>query len=452
VPVGAEPVAEPTLSVARGTAYGLVADATTVVSALVVSIIVARFLGPANRGVYALALLVTTLVAIVGDMGMSTSGIVFAANRRLPLNQLHGMAAGVAVAVAVVAGTLLLSFDDWLTRTVLKGVGREELWLVAIGVAPMLYVQVVTAMLTGLGRLGILATLRTAAAVVTPVVMLAVVWASGGDPTWAVAGWLAVALLLTVPMAVLAVRALGAPVLPSVATARTVLGFGLRAWIGTISHHGYLRTDVLFISARLGPADVGQYSLSSVLAERIALVGSAVYGAGAGRVGGGDRRAAEDLVARLVRMLLLVIVPVAVLLAALSWILIPLAFGPDFRPAVVPFVLLLPGTVCLTIWYVVSLFIVAALHRPGATTVIQGTALLAGVPLYWLAVGEWGMTGAAVVSSCIYSAVLTAGVVLFRRSRSSPTAHLLPRSADVRMVWGKAQEVLARAPWRTRHA
>jgi O-antigen/teichoic acid export membrane protein len=281
--------------------------------------------------------------------------------------------------------------------------------------------------------------------------MLAVLWISGGSPFWAVVGWLVTMLFLAVPLAVVATSRMGVPHAPSAAQARTLLGFGLRAWVGTMSHHGYLRTDVLFISARLGPAAVGQYSLASVLAERISIVGSAVYAASASRVGGGDRLLAEELVARLVRLLIVVMVPLVVVLGLLSWILIPAAFGSDFRPAVLPFVLLLPGTAALTLYYVLGLFIVAALERPTLTTAVQGIALLVSLPLYWVAVGEWEMTGAAIVSSTVYGSVLAAGVLIFRRYRSSAAARLLPHAEDVRQARAMIGDALARSG-RLRHA
>jgi O-antigen/teichoic acid export membrane protein len=443
-PIASADAREPHLSVARGTAYGLVADAATVVSGLVVAVVVARFLGPENRGIYALAVLVASLVAIVGDVGMSTSGIVFGANHRVPLRHLHGTAVLLSLAVAALTALAVLGVGDWLTSRLLRGVTTDELWLVVIAVVPLLYAQVVAAMLTGLGRLRSLSIIRVGAAVGTPLVLLAAVWASAGSPYWAIVGWLGGTLLLAAPMAVVATRYMGPPTPPSPTEARTLFGFGGRAWIGTMSHHGYLRTDVLFISARLGPASVGQYSLAAVLAERISLIGSAVYNSGASRVGSGDRAMAEALVARLVRLLVVAIVPLVVLLGFLSWILIPAAFGEDFRPAIVPFVLLLPGTAALTIWYVLGLFIVAALERPGVTTMIQGGAMLISLPLYWIAVGEWGMTGAAIVSSGIYISVLTAGVLIFRRHRSGPGAHLSPRGEDVRQSLAFARDALSR--------
>ena len=57
------------------------------------------------------------------------------------------------------------------------------------------------------------------------------------------------------------------------------MSFGLRGYVGTVAHQGFLRVDVFFISARSGPGQVGIYSLASVFAEQISLLGKAVYGA-----------------------------------------------------------------------------------------------------------------------------------------------------------------------------
>jgi hypothetical protein len=74
------------------------------------------------------------------------------------------------------------------------------------------------------------------------------------------------------------------------------------------------------------------------------------------------------------------------------------------------------------------------------TTAIQGTAMLVSIPLYWLAVGRWGMTGAAVVSSAIYASVCGAGVVMFLRHRSDAGARLVPGIHDVRDALALARE------------
>jgi Na+-driven multidrug efflux pump len=90
--------------------------------------------------------------------------------------------------------------------------------------------------------------------------------------------------------------------------------------------------------------------------------------------------------------------------------------------------------VCLTLWYVISLYIVSSLRRPGTTTLIQGTGLVLAVPLYWFAVREWGYNGAAVVSSLIYAAVFVTGLTFLVRSPHLRWRTLVPSLHDARHV------------------
>ncbi|HET6547461.1 MAG TPA: hypothetical protein VFG79_03315, partial [Solirubrobacter sp.] len=74
------------------------------------------------------------------------------------------------------------------------------------------------------------------------------------------------------------------------------------------------------------------------------------------------------------------------------------------------------------------------------------------LPLYWIAVGEAGMTGAAIVSSATYGSVMLAGIVVFVRQRRSAAARLVPGMAAVRQARRLAGSALAQIPWRARHA
>lgn len=409
--------------------------------------LVARFLGPTNRGIYFLVVYAATLVALVADLGLSTSGIVYATKALAARAQMHGLVVMLSVATTIVAAILVPILQPWLSRTVLKGVTATELWFVVAGVGPLLYAQIASAMLTGLGRVPALSMIRVWTSVVTLVVTAIVLWASDGSTTWALFAWVITSAALAVWIAVEGVQRMGWPRWPSRTATRGLIGFGLRSHIGTLSHHGFLRADVLFVSAHLGPTYVGEYSLASLLAERISLLGSAAYAAGASHVGSREHADASELTARMVRVVLALLVPVAIVLAAISHPLITLVFGDDFSAAVKPFVLLLPGTVCLTVWYLVSLHVIAALHRPLATTVIQGVAMLISLPLYYLAVRHWGMSGAAVVSSGVYAGVMTGGVVVFLRATHIRALQLLPRRQDAEDVRAIVAET-----WRARRS
>jgi O-antigen/teichoic acid export membrane protein len=406
-------------------------------------VIVSRYLGPENRGSYFLVILAATIAALVLDAGVSTASLALGASRRVPAGELHGLIVSVALvgaglAAAVVTGAAAISRGPF-------GVDATLIALAVLAVGPLVYVQAASALLIGLGRIPALSTIRLLVAALAPVVMILTLAAAGGDASAATAAWFATTALLAAALAVTLARAGFRPTRPRAASARRALAFGARGQLGTVAHLGFLRLDVIVLGAQSGTAAVGQYSLASTLAERVSTLGAAAYGAGASRVGGLPRREATELTARILRALTLVLVLVSALLALGASPLIPVVFGNEFSPAVTPFLLLLPGTVALTLWYIVSLYIVSALGRPGTTTIIQGIALAAAVPLYYVAVGRWGMAGAATASSAVYMAVLVAGLAVFVRSSGAPARILLPRRADVVELVGVVRRVAAAA-------
>jgi lipopolysaccharide exporter len=430
------PVADATsrVSIRRGTAYVFAADLATAASAIAVSIGVTRLLVPAERGVYFLAVFAAGVIALVGDLGATIASLTYAAGERIPAQKLHGLALATTAFATLAGGAILIGVQPFWTHTVLKGVGRIDLTLATIGIAPLLYGQIGGGLLTGLGRVRQLSKARIIAAVCAPPIAIPAVWASHGSSRWAIAGWLGSAVVYGLGIGAVLFRAGLSARRPSWREFRELLGFGLRGQIGTVSHQGFLRLDVLFLSARSGPAVVGWYSLASVVAEKMALVGSAVYSASASRVGGLPRAESAALVARLIRAVLLVLVPAGVILAVFAHPLITTVFGGNYAAAAKPLQLLIPGTICLVLWYLTSLYIVTALRRPGLTTIIQLAAVAASIPLYYFAVKRYQMTGAAVASTLVYALVFVAGTVVFLRTSGIDARALRPRREDLRQL------------------
>lgn len=415
-------------SIARRTFLGFRADVIGAVSAIAVAIIVARGLGPADRGLFFLVYLAATMIALFADLGLSTTAIVFGANREIPARRLHGTALAFCLAATAFAAALLLPFQDFWSDGVLNGLDTTLMVMLVAGVFPVLYAQVLVALLTGMGHVPEVSLVRIGQAVVYPALVTAP--ALAGDPHWSVAAWLAAAALYAAGLAWYAIQFAGRPELPPRDTLRQVLSFGGRSYVGTLSQQGFLRVDVLFLSARSGPTVVGIYSLATIFAERIGLIGHAMYGASAEAVGKGGQAAAE-LTALTVKLMMTLLVPIAIVLALLAQPGFPLVFGDEFEDAALPFTLLLPGTIAICCWAFVTLYIVSALRRPGTATLLQGTALLISLPLYYFAVRAEGMTGAALVSSGVYIALFSAGIAVLLRTSDVRLRDVLPGPKDL---------------------
>jgi O-antigen/teichoic acid export membrane protein len=444
-PADGAPPGPPT-SLARTTFLALLADVATAVSAFAVAIVVARGLGPANRGIYFLAILAAMIIALIGNMGMATAAIVYGANQRVARSQIHGIAVCFGVVAGVLGAAALLAFEPLLVDSVLKGMDHATLILVAVSLGPLIYAQIVGALLTGMGEVPAISIMRIGLAVATPLVTIPAVILGGGEPVWPVAAWLATTFAFAGAIAWHTGRGLAPPAWPRLAAVREVVWFSLRGHVGTLAHQGFLRIDVLFVSAQLGPHSVGIYSQAAVLAERISTLGHAVYSSSAARLGSDPPDDAARLAADILRMLIIVMAPVAILLAVFSHLIMVVLFGDEFADSATPFVILLPGTVCLTLWYVLSLYITSTLHRPGQATIIQGLGFVLSVPLYWLAVERWGINGAAVVSTATYVGVCAAGVVSLLRSPAVGWSQLRPAAGDVRRMIGLVRHGLAGLP------
>ncbi len=429
---GAPAQSTPQAGLARATFLALQADVATAVSAFGVAIVVARALGPANRGIYFLATLVASMIALVGSLGMASAAIVYGANQRVSPRELHGLAICVSIGVGLTGTALLVVFEPVLVTSVLKGMDSATIILVGVSIAPLIYGQVVGAMLTGMGHVPAVSVIRIAIAIALPVVTVPAVVLWSGRAVSAVVAWLIVTTLFGIALGWYCSARLAKPAWPGATALRAVASFSVRGHVGTLAAQGFLRTDFLFVSAYLGPTAVGLYSQASVLAERMTTLGHSLYSSSAYRLGSDLPKHAAELAAELIRVLLIVMVPVGVVLALLAHPIMVVLFGSAFGPSAEPFVILLPGTVCLTLWYVLSLYILSSLRRPGTTTVIQGTGLLIALPLYWLAVKHWGYNGAAVVSTVIYSGVFAAGLWFLLRSPYVTWRQIVPTMHDVR--------------------
>jgi O-antigen/teichoic acid export membrane protein len=449
-PPGIDDPPAPVGGLARPTMLALEADVATAVSTFVVAIIVARSLGPTNRGIYFLATLTAATIVLFGNLGMDSAAIVYGAKQLVPARQLHGLAVAFSIAVGLIGTALLVGFEHLWVTTVLKGMTWTTVLLVAASIAPLMYATVVGAMLTGMGHVPAVSVIRIAVAVATPVVTVPAVIIWSGRAVSAVAAWLIVTTFFAVAVGWYSCMRAAPPAWPSREALRRVTSFSLRAYVGTLAAQGFLRIDFFFVSAYLGPRAVGLYAQASGMAERMTTLGQAVYQSSAQRLGADPIKEATELAAALVRLLLLVMVPVAVVLAVVARPLMIILFGARFASAGEPFAILLPGTVCLTLWYVMSLYIMASLHRPGRTTVIQGLGLIVAIPLYWVAIHQWGFNGAAAVSTLVYVAVFLAGVWSLVRSPYVTWHQLIPGRADVRRFLALGRQVVAKV--RTRGA
>jgi len=393
----------------RSAAVNLVAQGASLGAVSVASLIVARTGGAAVLGDYALLRVLPWLTGLVLSCGLPAASTYFlgAQGRGATLRPtlaalaLTGAIAGTAVWLGLVAALHRLFFLD-VPEGLLILVGATvitQLWTVwakacCQGSADMwganLIIVCEELMFLPAYGLALAFGLRGIEAIIAGMVAGGVCATAIGVGRMAVQGYF---------------RGWGAP---SPRLAKSVLGFGARGQLGNLLWLVNLRLDFLLLGVLAGPATLGVYAVASKFAELMRLPATALNYVLYPRF----TRALPAVASRDARHLLgracLVSMAATPLLAGLSIVALPLLFGQEFQPAVVPACLLLVGLAVEGAAAVASAYLWGA-GRPGANSVGMGVGVVITIALDLLLIPRYGASGAAIASSAAYLA--TAGVL-----------------------------------------
>lgn len=376
----------------------LIVRALTYLLGMLTSVLVARTLGSYERGIWAVALLVSGLVALFSELGLGIA--VFSLSRRNPERRSAVRTVGALLAFATGAlasgGTLL-----WMRHGSLPIVGNIPSHVLALALASVVVTNVLGVLRQSLledGDLlgGAASQVVQAAALCGLLTLLALVGAS----TPAAIGLFVASLLAALAFTVLRLYRRGLLSLSWDGTlVKPLLTTGIVAHLSTLALFLTFRFDLLLVNRFLGPRAAGLYSVSLSLSEilrGLPEVGQMIVLA---------RSSSSDLVKVVQETTRLAVL--ATLLAGgaaclLAYWAIPLVFGKEFAGAVVPFVALVPGVVSLAISYCVSPILILQ----GRMRVLAQSSLLSlisMVALDLLVIPRFGLLGAAFVSTLAYS-------------------------------------------------
>jgi O-antigen/teichoic acid export membrane protein len=221
---------------------------------------------------------------------------------------------------------------------------------------------------------------------------------------------------------------------------RAILGFGLRAWGAELLMQINLRVDLILVGLYAGAAAGGVYSIA-LSTTSIAWMLTASFAISAlprsarlqahgerGLIGIAERNAKD---AQTTRHAVLFAAPVAFGIALLLLVGIPVFYGAAFHASIRLGLILLPGSLMLG----VGMAAVAILLGRGHTARVLRLCLVVVPPTIiacFLTIPAGGGTAAAIVSSSSYAAFTALAILeLWAASKLSLRELLVPRGADL---------------------
>jgi O-antigen/teichoic acid export membrane protein len=430
-----------------GTSVLFVASIIIFAGRFATSVVVARTLGPQFKGIYNLTLLSSGLVIIICNLGLNGAISYFTASKKYSTRQMFTLAVVAGFILSIAGGVVFyLAYKYFLVNNILTGSDPQLILWAMLGLPISLVASFLSSLLLGQQRMiaynsvDILRVLSNLGFQITSSALAAGV--TGAVIAWLSANVLALMLALWLLRSDFSLR-----IGQLRGAIRPALSYGARSYVGNLLTFFNYRLDSFLVNFYRGAAAVGQYTTSVTMAELLWYLPNAVSGALFPKVSSLDKDTANRITPQACRQTLLVVVLAAVVFAAVGgWLLVGF-YGEAYRPAVQPFLLLLPGIVGITVAKVISADL-SGRGKPQYSAYSAGITIFVTITLDLLLIPRFSINGAAIASSIAYITSGSLAVFWFSHETGTlPGALLVPQREDIkylvsrgllitRQVWG----------------
>ena len=389
----------------------------------------ARLLGPTGRGELAAIQNIPTFLGTIALLGLPGAVGYYSARRPEEARALTVTAAVICLIGSLpIMGLGYLIMPRALSSQSAAVVHDARIYLVFIALQTVNLMPYLA--LQGLGQFNAWNILRVAPNVATLVsIMAALLLGSMHAGTVARAFLIAYGMIAPIVYVVLWSRSV-----PSVKAnprrIREMFAYGLPSAAMVPAGMLNLQMDQIMLAAWLPSKMLGLYAVgvswSGLISPLFSAVGSVIFPALAAAQ---DPQEQRLLVGRAFRLAVVTVIVLGLGLAAVTPLLLPLFFGPSFRPAVASALVLVAAAMVLNINNLCG-ELVRGLGVPKWTLYSQFVALPVTVATLVLLLPRWSIVGAGVSSLLAYLVVGAVCVVGLRRTCHLTARELIPGKAD----------------------
>lgn len=384
----------------------------TTVLGLITVVVVARILGPEGKGAYSLALLVPTLLAMAGNLGIGIANVYFGGKGKYRWTELvsNSLASSLILGFPFVMGFLVYFFV--FHPSFLKEVEPRCISIAAFILPFSLLTTYFSSILLGQKRIrkyNLVSLIQYSALLIFTAFILSVMAQSVFG---AILAWMGACFIAAIFSFILVRRTTEIKWSFHFSIFKDSVRFGIKGHLGNLIQFLNYRLDMFLVAFFMSLPFVGYYSISVAIAEVLwffpAAVGTAIFA----RTPGLSPQEITRSTPRICRNTFFVAILAAAILFVFGKFIILLFFGPNFSAALKPLWILLPGITALSLPKVLANEL-AGRGKPYIGTIAAVISLAVNIPLNIILIPEIGIEGAALASSISYSVAALVVVIAF---------------------------------------
>lgn len=411
-------------------------------------VVLARKLGPQDRGVLALVLLVPSTVVTFVKLGITQANVYFINRERVPAQSVASNSVLLAVVMGGTAAAIVWALQDSLLVSALKGMAPWALAFAVVRVPLILLDDYLYGVLQAGGHFQ----LYNTRLVVSEVLRLVLICAAFFVFHMGLFAAVAIHTLVNVFNLtwLLATMHAAMPFRPGFdpGLLRKQLGFGFRSYVQTLTGHMLLRSDVYLVNYYLDHSQVAFYSLALRFTEMVLEIPQAVGLVLYPRLASLPEHQVHRLTAQACRRTVLLTSICAVALVLFGPWIIVLWYGAAYAPAGEPLFWAAIGALSMSIFVILTRDFTSQ-NRQAVNIAAGLPALVTNVVLNVILIPRMGIVGAAMSTALAYSSACAILLFFFLpRAKLSLREVLVATSEDLHFFRELLQRVFRRARFR----
>jgi O-antigen/teichoic acid export membrane protein len=366
------------------------------------NIILARLLGASGMGMWAVMVSFLALVIHLCGPGISFANVYYVAQKKQTAGQawaatlLLGFGFG---ALGILTGVVLvlLKFKS------LANIADKRLVLLILVALPLMYISTWgSRIIQGMDRISLMNLLDVISQVAYLCLLVFFVWILKWKLWGAITAYIGWHLSAVIALAIaLAIVTRPGEFHLRWEAVRSSVVYGFKMYMGKVSNWANNRIDMLIAPLFLQSAQIGQYAVAVAVIEKLWMFPDSLSQAVFPKVSA-DAKGRPELTAQACRVALIMMLPIALLLAAIGVWLFPLLFGPEYRGSYILMVAILPGTLAFGISRILTVGM-AGVNRPAILSGVVAASAASNILLNFLLIPRFGVVGCSLASTGSYS-------------------------------------------------
>ena len=430
----------------RDSLITLIARLLTLICGLAILAMTSRILGAEGRGIYAMVVLVVTILKMVSSLGVEIGNVFFLGRDRIAGEKLLSNSIVFSFILGFLAICLFFIFNRITNLSYLNDIPGGILATAVPALPFMLLWTTISYIYMGRKQIAMYNVLQVGHPVIFSIVLFIILIVFKGELRTVFIGWTLVHVLMGIGSIFIVDRQIPVRLAFYTPEAGQTIAFGIKAYLANAVQFLNYRFNYFLINYFLNIREVGYYSIAVAMAELLLHVPYAVGTVVLPNVSHSTEEEANQNSPHIFRHVFYILLVLALIFAVSANLLFPVLFSEKFNAALVPFYLLIPGVLALGSSKVI-INDLAGRGRPGINMIVATITLVLNITLNVLLIGRFklGLAGASAASSVsFFIGTLVLVVIFIKIARTNLSTLFVFKKEDVQFYRQMASQFFKR--------